>query len=84
MILRRECALIRGKRQKKLFQMSIDQSRCLGDQCGCNRLCTRVYKCPGLVWDPLTGKAQIDEAICTGCGVCAEICPASAIGKEAA
>ncbi|MFH0787891.1 MAG: thiamine pyrophosphate-dependent enzyme [Pseudomonadota bacterium] len=84
LILRRECALIRGKRQKKLFQMSIDQSRCLGDQCGCNRLCTRVYKCPGLVWDPLTGKAQIDEAICTGCGVCAEICPASAIGKEAA
>lgn len=84
LILRRECALIRGKRQKKLFQMSIDQSLCLGDQCGCNRLCTRVYKCPGLVWDPLTGKAQIDEAICTGCGVCAEICPASAIGKEAA
>jgi indolepyruvate ferredoxin oxidoreductase alpha subunit len=84
LILRRECALIRGKQQKKLFQMAIDQTRCLGDQCGCNRLCTRVYKCPGLVWDPLTGKAKIDEAICTGCGVCAEICPASAIGKEAA
>jgi indolepyruvate ferredoxin oxidoreductase, alpha subunit len=83
LILRRECALIRGKRQKKLFQMAIDQTRCLGDQCGCNRLCTRVFKCPGLVWDPSTGKAQIDEAICTGCGVCAEICSASAIGKEA-
>jgi indolepyruvate ferredoxin oxidoreductase alpha subunit len=83
LILRRECALIRGKQQKKLFQMTIDQGRCLGDQCGCNRLCTRVYKCPGLVWDPTSGKAQIDEAICTGCGVCAEICPASAIGKEA-
>jgi indolepyruvate ferredoxin oxidoreductase alpha subunit len=84
LILRRECALIRGKQQKKLFQVTIDRERCLGDQCGCNRLCTRVYKCPGLIWDPMTGKAQIDEAICTGCGVCAEICPASAIGKEAA
>jgi indolepyruvate ferredoxin oxidoreductase alpha subunit len=84
LILKRECALIRGKRQKKLFQMKVDQTRCLGDRCGCNRLCTRVYQCPGLVWDASSGKAQIDEAICTGCGVCAEICPASAIGKEAA
>ena len=83
LILKRECALIRGKRQKKLFQMKVDQTRCLGDRCGCNRLCTRVYQCPGLVWEPSSGKAQIDEAICTGCGVCAEICPASAIGKEA-
>jgi len=28
--------------------------------------------------------AHIDEAICTGCGVCAEICPSSAIRKEVA
>jgi indolepyruvate ferredoxin oxidoreductase alpha subunit len=84
LILRRECALIRGKKQKKLFQVGVDQALCLGTQCGCNRLCTRVYRCPGLVWDASTGKAQIDDAICTGCGVCADICPASAIKKETA
>jgi indolepyruvate ferredoxin oxidoreductase alpha subunit len=84
LILRRECALIRGKKQKKLFQVAVDQNLCLGNQCGCNRLCTRVYRCPGLVWDASSGKAQIDEAICTGCGVCADLCPASAIKKEAA
>ncbi|HEX9909929.1 MAG TPA: thiamine pyrophosphate-dependent enzyme, partial [Desulfatiglandales bacterium] len=84
LILRRECALVRSKKQKKLYQVEVNQERCLGETCGCNRLCTRVFKCPGLYWDRATGKAGIDEAICTGCGVCAEICPASAIRKEVA
>jgi indolepyruvate ferredoxin oxidoreductase alpha subunit len=82
LILKRECALVRSKKQRKLFQVGVDQERCLGESCGCNRLCTRVFKCPGLYWDSATGTAGIDEAICTGCGVCAEICPASAIRKE--
>jgi len=84
LILKRECALVRSKKQKKLYQVEVNQERCLGETCGCNRLCTRVFKCPGLYWDRATGKAGIDEAICTGCGVCAEICPASAIRKEVA
>ena len=84
LILRRECALVRSKKQKKLYQVEVIPERCLGETCGCNRLCTRVFKCPGLYWDRVTGKAGIDEAICTGCGVCAEICPASAIRKEVA
>ncbi|MDI6763611.1 MAG: thiamine pyrophosphate-dependent enzyme [Thermodesulfobacteriota bacterium] len=81
LILKRECALVSGKRQKKLFQVEVDQGRCLGEACGCNRLCTRIFKCPGLMWDQTAGKAQIDEAICNGCGVCAGICPALAIRK---
>jgi indolepyruvate ferredoxin oxidoreductase alpha subunit len=84
LILRRECALVRSKKQKKLYQVKVNAEQCLGETCGCNRLCTRVFKCPGLYWDRDTGKAGIDEAICTGCGVCAEICPASAIRKEVA
>jgi indolepyruvate ferredoxin oxidoreductase alpha subunit len=84
LILKRECALVRSKKQKKLYNVEVNQERCLGETCGCNRLCTRVFKCPGLYWDRATGKAGIDEAICTGCGVCAEICPASAIQKEVA
>jgi indolepyruvate ferredoxin oxidoreductase, alpha subunit len=84
LILKRECALLRSKSQKKLYTMEVDQGRCLGERCGCNRLCTRVFKCPGLRWDRASGKAGIDEAICAGCGFCAEICPASAIKKEVA
>jgi indolepyruvate ferredoxin oxidoreductase alpha subunit len=82
LILRQECALVRVKRQKVLYKVRVDQERCIGQECGCNRRCTRIFKCPGLVWDSVTGKAQIDEAICTGCGICADICPQSAILKE--
>ena len=81
LILRRECALVRGRTQKKLFNMEVEQDLCLGEKCGCNRLCTRVFKCPGLIWDTIANRAGIDEAICTGCGVCADICPSLAIRK---
>ncbi len=83
LILKQECALVRAKRQKALYKVRVDQERCIGQACGCNRRCTRIFKCPGLAWDPATGKARIDEAICTGCGVCSDICPQSAILKEA-
>ena len=84
LILKRECALVSAKHQKRFYKVEVDQEHCLGETCGCNRLCTRIFKCPGLVWDQTNGKARIDEALCTGCGVCAEICPASAIRKEKA
>ncbi len=84
LIMKRECALVSAKHQKRLYRVAVEEERCLGETCGCNRLCTRVFKCPGLMWDRQTGKAHIDEAICTGCGVCSEICPASAIRKEKA
>jgi indolepyruvate ferredoxin oxidoreductase alpha subunit len=83
LILKRECALVSAKHQKRLYEVTVDHKRCLGESCGCNRLCTRIFKCPGLMWDKAAEKARIDDAICTGCGVCAEICPASAIQKEA-
>jgi indolepyruvate ferredoxin oxidoreductase alpha subunit len=81
LILKRECALVSAKRQKKLFQVEVDQEQCLGEACGCNRLCTRIFKCPGLIWNQSAGRAHIDEAICNGCGVCVGICPASAIRR---
>ena len=84
LILKQECALVRGKRQRHLFKMSLNQEACQGAECGCNRYCTRVFRCPGLIWDAARGKAAIDEAICTGCGVCASICPSAAIVKEVA
>ncbi|KJS31016.1 MAG: indolepyruvate ferredoxin oxidoreductase [Desulfatitalea sp. BRH_c12] len=82
LILKQLCALSPQKKGKKMFHMRIDENACRGDACGCNRLCTRVFKCPGLIWDPEKGVSRIDDVICAGCGVCASLCPAGAIRKE--
>jgi indolepyruvate ferredoxin oxidoreductase alpha subunit len=79
LILRQECALVRAKKKPRRFNVVIDQAKCIGEDCGCNRLCTRVFRCPGLNWDTAAQKARIDDAICVGCGVCAQICPSHAI-----
>jgi indolepyruvate ferredoxin oxidoreductase alpha subunit len=84
LIVNRECALVRARREKPAYSMHVDAEKCLGENCGCARLCTRVFQCPGLIWDVQKGVAKIDEVICTGCGVCADICPAGAIVREAA
>jgi len=83
-IMRRECELVRARREKKpLYKVHVDPDKCLGEACGCNRLCTSAFSCPGLIWDKDAGKAKIDEVICAGCGICADICPQEAIIKEA-
>lgn len=84
LVLRQMCALSPEKKGRKLFDMHLDPDVCLGENCGCNRICTRVFLCPGLIWDAESGKARIDEALCSGCGVCASVCPSGAIRKEAA
>ena len=84
LISRRKCALVRAREEKAAYKVRVDSEKCLGESCGCARLCTRVFQCPGLVWDSDSQTARIDEVICSGCGVCADICPASAIIREVA
>jgi indolepyruvate ferredoxin oxidoreductase alpha subunit len=82
LISRRECALIRAKREKALYKVRVNENACIGEGCGCDRYCTRVFRCPGLIWDRESRRAKIDEAICSGCGVCVDVCPHSAIVRE--
>ena len=84
LIVRRECALVRARREKPAFRMRVDSERCLGEDCGCSRICSRVFQCPALTWDAAKGVAGIDAVLCAGCGVCADICPAGAIIRETA
>jgi indolepyruvate ferredoxin oxidoreductase alpha subunit len=81
LVLQQACALSPEKKGRKRYDMAVDETRCVGEQCGCNRLCTRIFACPGLVWDKTAGRARIDEVVCAGCGVCASICPNGAIMK---
>jgi indolepyruvate ferredoxin oxidoreductase alpha subunit len=82
LVLRRTCALVQGRAGGYPFIPTVDGDRCLGDDCGCNRYCSRVFRCPGLIWDAEKGRARIDEVICVGCGVCAQICHQGAITLE--
>ena len=82
-IMRHECELQRARRESTPFEVSIDPDTCLGESCGCDRLCVRVFRCPGLKWNEKTGKSEIDEVICCGCGLCVDICPQGAIEKKA-
>jgi indolepyruvate ferredoxin oxidoreductase alpha subunit len=84
LVLSKPCALSPERKAKKDFEMAVDEAVCLGENCGCNRLCTRVFKCPGLIWDKEKHVAKIDEVICAGCGVCADICPSGAIQRKEA
>ncbi len=82
LVLRQACALSPERKGKKAWNVRIDEAACMGERCGCNRLCTRIFRCPGLVWDAAAGKARIDEVVCTGCGMCSLVCPAGAILRE--
>lgn len=84
MIMRQLCGLSPERKAGKRYEVRVDQSVCIGEDCGCNKLCTRIFRCPGLVWDKNNKKARIDEVICAGCGVCSSVCPSGAIKKEEA
>src|SRR4030043_465572 len=73
LILRQICALSPEKKGKKKFEMRVDEALCLGEDCGCNRLCTRIFRCPALTWDRTKKKAVVDEVICAGWGVSSSI-----------
>ncbi len=81
-IMRRKCQMLKGKEEKPPYKIWVDPQKCIGVDCGCDRVCTRVFKCPGLIWDERSGKSKVDEVICVGCGVCTDICPEGAIQKE--
>ncbi|HNX28942.1 MAG TPA: thiamine pyrophosphate-dependent enzyme [Syntrophomonadaceae bacterium] len=81
LILKQECATLAVRKRKKP-RVWVDQDLCRGDECGCGRFCSRIWGCPGNIWDYEAGRAKIDEVVCVGCGVCASLCPAGAIKIE--
>jgi indolepyruvate ferredoxin oxidoreductase alpha subunit len=80
-IFRHPCALVEAKKIKKEDRprVIIDVELCVGASCGCNQFCSRVFGCPALIWNPEKGCAEIDEVLCTRCGVCVSLCPQGAI-----
>jgi len=80
-ISRRICAseAVRLARRagKTLPPHKVDLEKCPG----C-RACINLFGCPALVYYKDENKVKIDNTICIGCGVCAQICPYKAISPS--
>ena len=70
-ISRRPCVLLKYVKAKA--PLRVDPEKC--------RSCKRCMGlgCPSVSMKD--GKARIDNTLCVGCGVCAQLCPFGAIGE---
>ena len=73
-LARRECALIAPKDERGAIVRKhyIDQDAC--KKC---RTCVDRFQCPAI--SSMDKVQTIDQALCAGCGVCAQVCPYKAI-----
>ncbi|UFS68859.1 indolepyruvate ferredoxin oxidoreductase subunit alpha [Geomonas sp. RF6] len=73
LIAKSPCLVDRSQPRKKRPQPVVAE-KCTGCQ-----VCTKRFECPALVFDESTGKVAVDSMICSGCGVCLDVCPVGAI-----
>lgn len=79
LVLRRRCEIVRMKQEKtRPFEVRILEESCRGGDCA---LCSSGFRCPALYLNEIKDKAEMREELCSGCGVCAEICPFDAITR---
>jgi len=76
-VCRRLCAIIdqreKRKRKEEVVPYFVDQDKC---NIKCNA-CIKLLGCPAIIKQE--DKTIIDSSLCTGCGVCAQVCPYKAI-----
>ena len=70
-ISRRPCALLKYVKHKA--SLAVEQDKCVG----C-KACMKIG-CPAV--SMVDGKAKVDNTLCTGCGVCAQLCKFDALKK---
>ncbi len=76
-ILRSPCVLV-STREKRCRGEKVVPCVVTADCTNC-MACIRTIGCPAILVDE--GKVKIDENLCSGCGLCATICPYRAIRK---
>lgn len=74
-ISKEECVLQKTRYGSKNIPYYIEQEKCI--KCGA---CLENTFCPAIIKD--NDQYLIDNNVCTGCGLCAHICPINTIRKE--
>ena len=73
-ISRHPCIMDREARKKqRAFRVEV------GNDCALCGICYEKFECPAIRPDEELGQAVIDQNICTGCGVCVNVCPTDCI-----
>ncbi|MFC1992786.1 indolepyruvate ferredoxin oxidoreductase subunit alpha [Chloroflexota bacterium] len=76
-VSRRPCVIIEQREKRKrgegVVPCHVDQEKC-DSKC---ESCIKLLGCPAIIKE--RGKTVIDSSLCTGCGICAQICPYKAI-----
>ncbi|NVM52936.1 MAG: indolepyruvate ferredoxin oxidoreductase subunit alpha [Candidatus Helarchaeota archaeon] len=80
LISRQNCSIldVRVKKKKgdKIDCYMVDTTKC--NNC---RICTSTFGCPAFFIDEETNEISIMRDLCSGCGVCDQICPENAIQR---
>jgi indolepyruvate ferredoxin oxidoreductase alpha subunit len=81
-VFRRVCATFEARTQppdQLQRRARVNPEKCVGEEGGCDRFCSRILGCPGIHYDKEKDKAYIQEDSCNGCGLCVQLCPERAI-----
>ncbi|MDH3997507.1 MAG: indolepyruvate ferredoxin oxidoreductase subunit alpha [Desulfuromonadales bacterium] len=76
-ITRRPCVLVKHDMFQRKAPLYVDNEKCTG----C-KACLSIG-CPAIEWNPNEGKrgvAKVDRMLCTGCGICEQLCKFDAFG----
>jgi len=71
-VSRGPCVLLKGIAKRPIYRVDVSMCRAC-------KACIKLSGCPALEFKD--GHSSINPTVCTGCGLCAYICPVEAIGR---
>ena len=78
-IARRECALLEVAKKRGKGE-ALPTYRVIKEKCKKCKRCLKMFACPALFIDE-DGTVAINDTLCVGCGVCAQVCTFGTIEK---